>query len=176
MSRSVIVNQYDEHWPILFAQEAKKIQKILGENCIAIHHIGSTSIIGMAAKPIIDIMPIVSDLHMVDLHQTDFEQIGYVYLGEYGIAGRRFLQKGNDQRTHHIHIFQKDNQSEITRHLAFKEYLQIHQEDFQAYASLKLQLAKQYPEDIERYIALKNDLVKQIETRALHWYHQQNKG
>ena len=71
----VRVVEYDPRWPQMFAEEAEKIQKILGENCIAVHHIGSTSVPNLAAKPIIDILPVVRDLRLVDTKNADFEAL-----------------------------------------------------------------------------------------------------
>ena len=81
MRQHVIVTKYNPAWSQMFENEAKIIKEILGENCIAIHHIGSTSIVGLDAKPIIDIMPVVESLDAVDAVASEFEKIGYVYMG-----------------------------------------------------------------------------------------------
>ncbi|EJW91927.1 protein belonging to Uncharacterized protein family UPF0157, partial [gut metagenome] len=70
-----------------------------GENCLAIYHIGSTAVKGLWAKPIIDLMPVVKEIKSVDIHEQEFEALGYECKGEYGIAGRRFFMKGGDHRT-----------------------------------------------------------------------------
>ena len=101
----VVVSEYDPRWPRLFAEEVEKISEILGENCVAVHHIGSTAVEGLAAKPVIDIMPVVKDLAEADGRRAAFEAIGYEWMGEFGIAGRRYLRKGGDERTHQVHIF-----------------------------------------------------------------------
>lgn len=105
MAQHIIVVEYDPLWIKMFEAEAAKIENTLGENCIEIHHIGSTSVVGLAAKSIIDIMPIVDNLEDVDKAATEFEKIGYEYMGEFGIPSRRYLRKGGDERTHQIHIF-----------------------------------------------------------------------
>lgn len=74
------------------SQEAVKIKNILGDNCIAIYHIGSTAVLNLKAKPIIDIMPIVINLDEVDKKSKYFKSIGYEYLGKFGISGRRYLR------------------------------------------------------------------------------------
>ena len=97
------------------------IKEILADNCIATYHIGSTSVSGLAAKPIIDIMAAVKSLKKVDGVAEAFSKIGYEYLGEFRIEGRRYLQ-GGDERTHQIHIFQMNDWNNIGRHLAFRNY------------------------------------------------------
>lgn len=169
MSQHIIVTEYNPAWPQMFEQEADAIKKILGKNCIAIHHIGSTAVPGLAAKPIIDIMPVVQSLTDVDILSKKFEDIGYEYMGEFGIAGRRYLRKGGDERTHQIHIFVQTDRVNINRHLVFRNYLNTHEDTKNAYAELKRELAKKYPFDIDSYGNGKETFVKEIESQALAW-------
>lgn len=166
----VTVVPYDSRWPEAYAQEAEAIRQVLGDALVAIHHIGSTSVPGLSAKPIIDILPVVTDLAQADAQQGAFEALGYEYLGEFGIPGRRYLRKGGDHRTHQIHIFQQDNRHDIQRHLAVRDYLRTHPQDCQDYGALKVALAAQYPLDIEGYCDGKDAFVKALEQRALAWY------
>lgn len=117
MPQHIIVAEYNPAWPQMFKQEKRAIKKILGENCLAVHHIGSTAVPGLVSKPIIDIMPVVKNLNAVDEVSKDFETLGYEYMGEFGIVGRRYLRKGGDERTHQIHIFEEGNMRDIQRHL-----------------------------------------------------------
>lgn len=165
----VRVVEYDSRWPQMFAAEAEKIQNILGENCIAVHHIGSTSVPNLAAKPIIDILPVVRDLRLVDAKNAAFEALGYECMGEFGIAGRRYFRKGGDERTHQIHIFAQESAYDIARHLAVRDYLRAFPKEAAAYGDLKMRLAQQYPEDIEGYCDGKDAFVKALEQRALAW-------
>lgn len=168
MPQHIVVTEYNPQWSKMFDAEATKV-KILGENCIAIYHIGSTSVVGLAAKPIIDIMPIVHNLEDVDKVSSEFEKIGYEYMGEFGIKGRRYLRKGGDERTHQIHIFSKDNAIDIERHLAVRDYLRTHKDICDKYAALKKELAKKYPYDIDGYCDGKDEFIKQLECEALKW-------
>ena len=77
MPQHIVVTEYNPKWPEMFERESEKIKQILGANCASIYHIGSTSVEGLAAKPIIDIMPVVKDLESVDLISSEFEAIGY---------------------------------------------------------------------------------------------------
>lgn len=153
----------------MFEEEAEKLKLIFGEELVAIHHIGSTAVPGLKAKPIIDILPVVKDISLVDNYNQAMWDIGYDSKGENGILGRRYFRKGGDNRTHHIHIYQ-DGSHEITRHLAFRDYLQNHPDVMRSYGDLKEKMAQQFPYDIESYINGKNPLAKEIELKALDWY------
>lgn len=174
MAQHIIVAEYNPLWTKMFEAEAMKIGNILGENCIEIHHIGSTSVVGLAAKPIIDIMPIVYNLEDVDKVATEFEKIGYEYMGEFGISGRRYLRKGGDERTHQIHIFSVKSEYDIERHLAVRDYLRSHPAVCEQYSGLKKELANKYPYDIEGYCDGKEEFVKQLEREALGWKGRQS--
>ena len=169
MAQHVIVTEYNPLWPQLYRQEAEQIRAILRDNCVAIHHIGSTAVVGLCAKPVIDIMPVVVSLARVDAQKKAFEAIGYEVLGEFGIAGRRYLRKGGDERTHQLHIFEQGAYKQIERHLALRDYLRAHPQDAAVYGRLKRQLAQQFPWDIESYCDGKDDLVRKLEQAALQW-------
>ena len=169
MAQHVVVREYSPVWREKYEEEAEKIREILRDNCLEIHHIGSTAVEGLKAKPIIDILPVVRDLGAVDARAGDFEELGYEYLGEFGIPGRRYLRKGGDERTHQIHIFSAESRGEIRRHLAVRDYLRTHREEADAYGRLKERLAEEYPYDIEGYCDGKDEFVKKLERRALAW-------
>ena len=172
MPQHIVVVPYRPQWQEDFRQEAEKIRAVLGDNCIRICHIGSTAVEGLAAKPIIDIMPVVADLNGVDACRPGLEGLGYEYCGEFGIPGRRYLRKGGDERTHQIHVFRQDDRANIIRHLAVRDYLRRHEEEREAYAALKLSLAAQYPYDIEKYCDGKDSFVKALESKALAEYRE----
>lgn len=169
----VTVVAYDASWPELYQAEAEKIRAVLGDNLLAIHHIGSTAVPGLQAKPIIDILPVVRDLARVDACNPAFEQLGYECMGEFGIPGRRYFRKGGDNRTHQIHIFQECSTADIQRHLAVRDYLRAHPAEVEAYGALKSRLALAFPMDIEGYCDGKDEFVKQLERRALAWFEKQ---
>lgn len=169
MAQHIVVVDYNPLRIKEFEKEADTIRNILGENCIAIHHIGSTAVQGLVAKPIIDIMPVVSNLDQVDAVKTAFEEINYEYLGEFGMPGRRYLRKGGDERTHQIHIFSENQTDNIERHLAVRDYLRAHKDACDAYAGLKKLLAEKYPYSIDDYCDGKDEFVKQLEEKALNW-------
>ena len=140
MAQHVKVVSYDPKWPEIYEREKNLILQILGEEAVSINHIGSTSVPGLAAKPIIDIMPVVRDISKVDWLKSQFESIGYEYMGEFGMPGRRYLRKGGDERTHQIHIFEACNKKDVLRHLAVRDYLRLHCDAREAYWTLKRQV------------------------------------
>ncbi|MBE7380247.1 MAG: GrpB family protein [Leptolyngbya sp. SIO1E4] len=164
---------YSPDWPLKFQQEAAQLQGLLGEELIAIHHIGSTSVPGLAAKPIIDLLPVVQRVERIDDLTAKLQAAGYKPWGEYGLPGRRYFTKDRDgYRTHNIHMYQVNN-PEIERHLAFCAFLRTHESIRHAYAALKREVYERHPKDIDAYNDGKTTWIKQIESSALKWYRQQ---
>lgn len=168
-TRNIVVVPYDPVWPGKFEVAVAELSPIFGAELIAIHHIGSTAIPGLSAKPIIDMMPVVRDIARVDALNPAFVRRGYEPMGEHGIPGRRYFVKGGDlHRTHHVHIYEPNN-PEVKRHLGFRDYLIAHPDQARQYASLKQDLARQYPHDIEGYMAGKDAFIKAIIQEAERW-------
>jgi len=165
--RKVEVVPHSPAWRSQFEVEATAIASVFGPNLVAIHHVGSTAIPGIHAKPIIDLLPEVRDIHQVDQQAADMQSLGYEVLGEFGIPGRRYFRKhnANGDRSHHVHVFQTGS-PEIKRHLAFRDYLIAHPEVAQEYSQLKQKLAQQFPHDIESYMDGKDAWIKAIDQIA----------
>jgi GrpB-like predicted nucleotidyltransferase (UPF0157 family) len=170
MSRKVEVVPHNPNWRSLFDTEVPQIAIALGENFIASHHIGSTSIEAIHAKPIIDILVEVSSIEKVDENNSQMQTLGYQYMGEFGIKNRRFFLKDNPAgiRTHHVHVFEVDS-AQVRRHLAFRDYLNVHPEEAQTYSILKQALAEKYPHDIDGYIDGKAGFIQEIDRKAAEW-------
>lgn len=168
MALHVVIVDYAPAWPQAFLAERARLEAILGDNAVAIHHIGSTSVPGLPAKPIIDIMPVVRSLEQVDASCDALVALGYEVLGEFGIPGRRYMRKGGDARTHNVHIFAATDTENIARHLGFRDYLRQHPDICAAYADLKRTLAKRYPYDIMAYNRGKDAFIKGIEAQICH--------
>lgn len=164
MTPRIEVVPYNPKWPQLFENEALLIKKALGDNCITIHHIGSTSILGLNAKPIIDMLPVVKNILEVDNVTKAMEHLGYKAKGEYGMAFRRYFQKGTDTTTHNVHIYEEGN-PEILRYLKFRDWMRAHTDDAQAYAKLKLDLASKFPNDILKYCSGKDAFIANIDAK-----------
>lgn len=172
---NIRVVDYDHQWSVKFAEESARIRNILGDVLIDIHHIGSTSVVGLKAKPIIDIIPVVRNIEEVDRFNAQFIDLGYEVMGEFGIACRRYFRKGGDDRTHQLHVFQQDDKHNITRHIAVRDYLCQHPDVVKQYSDLKSKLALLYPNDIDGYCDGKDDFMQELETKALAWYAQQKR-
>ncbi|MBS0635642.1 MAG: GrpB family protein [Verrucomicrobia bacterium] len=158
---------YDPRWAKAFEEEAKKLEHILGKNCLGVHHIGSTSVPGLHAKPVIDIMIVVKNILDVDKAVEHFEKLGYSAKGEFGIPFRRHFQKGDFLRTHNIHIFE-EGAAEIDNHIHFRDYLKTSPQASQEYAELKIELAKRHPHNIIAYCEGKEGFVHKILSLAQH--------
>ena len=137
---------------------------------MAVHHIGSTSIPGLLAKPVIDMLAEVSDLSSVDQRAAVMAGLGYEVMDEFGITGRRYFRRIDAQgrRTHHIHAFVAGCFN-VIRHLAFRDYLRAHPTPTRQYGELKRRLAEAHPHDVEAYMDGKDAFVKQIELQAIAW-------
>ena len=166
LSRIIEVIDYDSSWPLKFEAERKLLASTLGAVAVKIHHIGSTSVPGLAAKPIIDILLEVTSLDALDAIDGAMEAIGYVPRGELGIPGRRFYMKGGDDRSHHIHAY-VEGDTNLRRHLAFRDYLIANPDIAEEYAALKKAVAASCNNDSERYCDGKDDFVKRHEALAL---------
>ncbi len=165
MTQDVVVVPYNNEWPSMFEMEAKLIKQALGDNCLAVHHIGSTAVPGLASKPIIDILPVVKNILQVDQANAAMEQLGYKAKGEFGIPFRRYFQKGGDKRTHQVHIFEEGN-PEIERHIKFRDWMIAHADDKEAYSKLKKELSLKFPHDIMSYCMGKDDFIAIIDTKT----------
>ncbi len=165
-----LTRHHNPQWREKFEIEAEKINDLLGENIIAIHHIGSTAIPNIYAKPIIDILVEVKDIVKIDELNSSVESLGYEVMGEFGIAGRRYFRKHNHEgiRTHHVHIFGVSSQ-QVERHLAFRDYMIAHPEEGQKYSELKRNLAQKYPTDIDSYMNGKDRFIKEMDQKAGEW-------
>lgn len=167
--RNVKVVPYNQQWVVLFQEAETELRAAFGKNLLVLHHIGSTAIPGMVAKPVIDIMPVVQNIENVANAESALARIGYQPRGEYGISGRRyFVKEVEGQRTHHVHAFEF-NHPAVVRHIAFRDYLITHPIEAKRYAELKMKLAEQYRDERQHYVEGKSSLIAELERRALAW-------
>ena len=166
----VRVVPYDPDWPAAFAVEAECIRSALRDVPVEVHHIGSTAIPEIFAKPIIDILLVVPSLELLDSQVPSMEALGYESLGEFGIVGRRYFRKTTTTgvRTHQVHAFEAGSTG-ARRHLAFRDYMRSHPEAAQEYSLLKQRLATEFPQSMQDYIDGKDAFVKHHESLALEW-------
>ncbi|HTM63449.1 MAG TPA: bifunctional GrpB family protein/GNAT family N-acetyltransferase [Gammaproteobacteria bacterium] len=161
MNNKIVVEPYDPAWPEIFARESALIQNALGVNCVAVHHVGSTAIPGMSAKPIIDMIPAVKDITAVDQANEAMMKLGYTCNGEAGMLFRRFFTKPG----FNIHVYESDA-GELDRLLKFRDWMRIHPDDAQAYADLKLKLAVQFASDRFLYTMNKENFIASIDKKT----------
>ncbi|WP_085520609.1 GrpB family protein [Tuberibacillus sp. Marseille-P3662] len=167
----VRLSEYDENWVRMFDDETQFLKGIFGDEIIKFEHFGSTSVPGMKAKPVIDMMCLVKDIKKIDTFNEQMHLFGYDVAGEWGIQGRRLFRKGGENRTHHIHVYQYDN-PQIKRHLVLRDYLRSHPEEVEQYRCFKEELAQRY-DDTAFYSKAKKPFVKELEQRALNWFENQ---
>jgi GrpB-like predicted nucleotidyltransferase (UPF0157 family) len=160
---------HDPAWADRFSEAAHELAEALGA-LASVHHIGSTAVPGLHAKPIIDLLVATSDLAHVDARTPAIVALGYEALGEYGLAGRRYFRRDDEdgERTHHLHVWRVGDPA-LLRHLAFRDYLLAHPDVAAEYGALKRRLAERHAEDIESYIEGKDAFVKAVEADALAW-------
>ena len=160
--RNIVVLPYDAKWQQAFEDIKKEVEGALGKLALAIEHVGSTSVEGLSAKPIIDIDVVVNP---EDLETTikSLAGIGYIHKGNCGIEEREaFDYLGKEHlMEHHLYVCPKDSR-ELKRHVSFRDYLRTHPEAVKEYSEIKLEAAKLYPHDIDAYINHKSKVIEKI--------------
>ena len=165
-TKHVVVLPYDEQWKQDFFMIKGELTAALGHLAIRIEHVGSTSVEGLSAKPIIDIDVVIKDYTVFEEVVSALEAIGYRHEGNLGIAGREaFKYDGKDHlRKHHLYVC-PENSPELKRHIAFRDYLRTNSDAVREYSHIKEEGAKLYPYDIERYIEHKSPFIEEIYTK-----------
>lgn len=168
MTYPVEIVEYDPQWPVLYEEEKGRILGVIGHKIVAIEHIGSTAVRGLAAKPIIDIMVAVRRLADAGECIEPLQSIGYEYVPEFEaeMPERRFFRKGPPEaRTHHIHMIELTSDF-WERHLLFRDFLRAHPEAAQQYYQLKKELAARYGSDREAYAEAKTLFIESIVAKS----------
>ncbi len=161
--------QYNPDWPDKAAQLSAELCP-LKPLLIIVHHIGSTSVPGMMAKPVIDLMPLVSSLEQFDAKRATVEAFGYVWHGEFGVEGRRFctLDDASGVRIAQLHCYQDDS-PHAKRQLAFRDYLRAFPDVAAAYEAEKHRASKLFPHNSVDYSREKGAFIREAEAKALEW-------
>lgn len=163
IKKHVVVQPYNEAWLQNFTDIKAEIQGALGELALKIEHVGSTSVQGLSAKPIIDIDVVIKDESVLGDVISALQQIGYWHAGNLGIVGREaFKYDGKEHlQKHHLYVCPQDSE-ELKRHKAFRDYLRSHPEAAREYSHIKEEGAKLYPYDMEKYIEHKSPFIERI--------------
>ncbi|HVF99972.1 MAG TPA: GrpB family protein [Chloroflexia bacterium] len=158
---------HDPRWAAYFDEVESLLCGVLGRYALDIQHVGSTSIAGIVAKPVIDVAVAIEQYPLPDEVLTAVEALGYNYLGEYGLPHRHlFFQRGGPVG-YNIHINKLAN-NQFQRHVLFRDYLRAHPNAAREYELLKLELAAQH-DDVNTYANSKSEFVQDILRRAYLW-------
>ncbi len=170
----VVLAEYDADWPCMAAQLADQL-KVLGPTLVEVHHIGSTSVPGLVAKPIIDLMPLVTNLTDLDSRRGLVEQLGYAWHGEFGLSGRRYCTLSGEfgRRIAQLHFFEAGT-TQAERHLAFRDYLRANPEVADEYAKEKCRARDLHPQDSHAYTDEKSGWIRAVESTAIAWYSERH--
>jgi len=157
---------YNSKWKELYKREEELLYSSIGNYVLDIQHIGSTSIPGILAKPIIDIAVGLKSLDLVKKIIKPLKSIGYQYLGEKGVTNRHFFVKGIEKnRTHYLHV-EKLGSKNWKNHILFRDYLLKNKEAAKEYSQLKRELALKYKNDRDAYLTEKESFIQKIIKRA----------
>lgn len=162
-TRNIVVLPYDENWKKAFEDIKSELDVVLKDLVLSIEHVGSTSVEGLSAKPIIDIDVVIEDRSRLDDVITALGKIGYTHEGDQGIPGREaFKYEGKEHlMKHHLYVCSKDA-SELKRHISFRDYLREHPEAVREYSRVKEEGARLFPHDIDSYIEHKSPFIESI--------------
>lgn len=168
MKQLVTIAEYDSQWPVMYEEEKERILSVIGHTVVAIEHVGSTSVPGLGAKPIIDIMVAVRRLADAAACVEPLQSLGYEYVPEHEVVmpERRFFRKGlRGAGTHHLHMVEQTSEF-WERHLLFRDYLRAHPKVAQQYYALKKELAARYGSDRSSYTDAKTPFIESVVNQA----------
>ena len=163
---SIVIAEYDPKWPDQFWAEERRVRYALGALALRIDHVGSTSVPGLAAKPVIDIQVTVAGATEADACRVPLSGLGYTYTT---IPLPYFHQPSEWPHSHHIHVRERGS-AEERRMLAVRDWLRAHEGDRCAYEDLKRRLAEgssaETPQGRFRYSEGKTDFIRDLEART----------
>ena len=168
MVKIVTIEPYNSDWPGLFCELGSRARQALGNVALRIDHIGSTSIPGLAAKPIIDVQISVDSFDPIAPYRVPLERLGFVFKDKNPELTKRYFREPLGERETHIHVRRAGSFSEQFA-LLFRDYMRVHPDDVEQYAELKRQLAEQYAMDPHGYTDAKSDFVWKVIARADAW-------
>ena len=162
-TKKVVVLPYDRTWQSDFEDIKREIEGAVGNLMIGIEHVGSTSVEGMSAKPIIDIDVIIQDYTAFDAVVRRLEAIGYIHEGDLGIQDREAFKYSNKPhlRQHHLYVCPQQSE-ELHRHITFRDFLATNPESVKKYSAVKEKAAQLFPDNIEKYIEYKSPCIEEL--------------
>jgi GrpB-like predicted nucleotidyltransferase (UPF0157 family) len=162
--KSVAVVEYDPAWPGAFRALARRATEAIGERLMAVEHVGSTSVPGLAAKPVVDLAVVVREEDVPHAIER-LAPLGYVYRGEQGIPGRHAFRSPPGEAKHHLYVCVPESPG-LRDHLLFRDHLRAHPDTARAYAGLKCRLATEHRDDRDAYQQAKSAFIEAVTRRA----------
>lgn len=161
-TENVVVEKWNPKWKHEFEKIVDSLGEDIIQNSIRIEHVGSTSVEGMSAKPVID-LDIVIENDRFALIKELLKDKGYEHEGDLGIKGREaFSYIGKkDMMTHHLYVCPEDSE-ELIRHITFRNFLRNNPASVTEYSKVKELAAELYPHDIDKYMEFKSDIIEKI--------------
>ncbi|HAV89826.1 MAG TPA: hypothetical protein DCW44_00890, partial [Eubacterium sp.] len=152
MKKHVVVEPYNEEWKSDFIAIRDELDAVLKDIVLKIEHVGSTSVEGLSAKPVIDVDVVIKDTTVLPDVISALQTIGYFHEGDLGIPGREaFKYEGKEYlRKHHLYVCSQDSE-ELKRHITFRDYLRSNPDAVEEYSKIKEEAANLYPWDIDKY-------------------------
>ena len=167
-TKHVVVKDYDPYWRLAY-QEIEGYIRTLVPKSIFIEHVGSTSVQGLSAKPIIDLDVLYENEEDFAFVLDALKKLGYTYEGEMGIPFRHaFAYQDLPLMKHHLYLVKKGSKAHLD-HVYFRDYLCAHEEKRRMYGELKSSLAKKFPFDIDSYMLGKEDFIQKTLMDAYSW-------
>ena len=159
----VIVLPYDVKWKADFEKIKAEIENAIGNLIISVEHVGSTSVVGLSAKPCIDIDVVIKDYSVFDAVVSSLAEIGYIHEGDLGIKDRhafRYTDKPHLQ-THHLYVCPQYS-AELHRHITFRNFLRNNPDAVEKYSRVKETAAQLFPDNIDKYIEYKSPCIEEM--------------
>jgi len=173
---AVCIVEHDPAWASGAREELRRLEAALGRMALRLEHVGSTSVPGLAAKPILDLQLAVADIEPRARYAGTLEQLGYLFVPDPELPDYHFFARPPERpRSHHLHVCRAGSKHEL-RHLALRDYLRAHGDEAAGYGALKHELVRQRPQDRLAYLAGKQPYVNELEARALSWVRANRPG
>ena len=159
-TKNVVVLPYDPKWKTDFEEIRRELVKAIGDLILCVEHVGSTSVEGLSAKPIIDIDVVISDYSVFDKVVSRLRTIGYIHKGNLGIKDREAFKYSDKPhlQTHHLYVCPQ-NSRELLRHITFRDFLRSNPDAVKRYSEVKENAAKLFP---DKYIEYKSPCIQEL--------------
>lgn len=164
----IVVVPYDPNWPAMFRETALPMREALGAVALRIDHIGSTSIPGLDAKPVIDIQISVAAFEPLDSFRLPLQRLGYVWRANNDDLTKRYFRESPGARRTHIHVRCAGSWAQQFA-LLFRDYVRLHPDEAARYATRKHRLAVDHRNERQGYTNAKSPLIWEIMQRADVW-------